>query len=119
MLTTKVAIERMSSFLNAFPLILDDTNTAHDTKALRQIIYMFGNGTGKMRGSIDGSRNINVWKSVMITTGENNILEYTNAQGTATKVIPITHFKLENTSKDIFSKLNNLPLQTIHLILPQ
>src|SRR5699024_4198777 len=106
MLTTKVAIERMASFLNAFPLILDDTNTAHDTKALQQIIYMFGNGTGKMRGSIDGSRNTNVWKSVMITTGENNILEYTNAQGTAARVIPITHFKLEHTSKDIFSRLN-------------
>lgn len=106
MLTTKVAIERMASFLNAFPLILDDTNTAHDTRVLQQIIYMFGNGTGKMRGSIDGSRNTNVWKSVMITTGENNILEYTNAQGTAARVIPITHFKLEHTSMNIFSHLN-------------
>src|SRR5699024_961241 len=106
MLTTKVAIERMASFLSAFPLILDDTNTAHDTKALQQIIYMFGNGTGKMRGSIDGSRNTNVWKSVMITTGENNILEYTNAQGTAARVIPITHFRLKNESTDIFGNLN-------------
>lgn len=106
MLTTKVAIERMASFLNAFPLILDDTNTAHDTKELQQIIYMFGNGTGKMRGSIDGSRNTNGWKSVMITTGENNILEYTNAQGTAARVIPITHFKLENEATNIFGHLN-------------
>lgn len=106
MLTTNVAIERMASFLNAFPLILDDTNTAHDTKALQQIIYMFGNGTGKMRGSIDGSRHTNIWKSVMITTGENNILEYTNAQGTAARVIPITHFKLENETTNIFEFLN-------------
>ena len=42
----------------------------------------------------------------MITTGENNILEYTNAQGTAARVIPITQFKLEHTSPDIFSHLN-------------
>src|SRR5699024_4896621 len=65
------------------------------------------NGTGKMRGSLEGSRNTNVWKSVLITTGENNILEYTNAQGTAARVIPITHFKLEHRSPDIFSHLNN------------
>src|SRR5699024_3896312 len=95
-----------ASFLNAFPLILDDTNTAQDTKVLQQIIYMFGNGTGKMRGSLDGSRNTNVWKSTMITTGENNILEYTNAQGTAARVIPITNFKLNNVSSSFFSDLN-------------
>ncbi|MBO1913147.1 DUF927 domain-containing protein, partial [Microvirga sp. 3-52] len=72
MLTTKIAIERMAAFLNAYPLILDDTNTAHDPKALQQMIYMFGNGTGKMRGSLDGSRGTSSWQSVFITTGENN-----------------------------------------------
>src|SRR5699024_5569237 len=107
MLTTKVGLERMASFLNAFPLILDDTNAAHDTKDLQQIIYMFSTGAGKMRGSVEGSRNTNIWRSVMTTTGENNILEYTNAQGTAARVIPITQFKLEHTSPDIISHLNN------------
>lgn len=106
MLTTKIAIERMAAFLNAFPLILDDTNTAHDTKALQQIIYMFGNGTGKMRGSLDGSRGTSSWQSVFITTGENNILEYTNSQGSAARVIPITNFKFMNKKVDYFTLLN-------------
>ncbi|GEK32107.1 hypothetical protein KZO01_24160 [Kurthia zopfii] len=106
MLTTKIAIERMASFLNAFPLILDDTNTAHDTKALQQIIYMFGNGTGKMRGSLEGSRGTSSWQSVFITTGENNILEYTNSQGSAARVIPITNFKFVNKKADYFTALN-------------
>lgn len=57
MLTTKVGFERMASFLNAFPLILDDTNAAHDTKALQQIIYMFSTGAGKMRGSLESHWN--------------------------------------------------------------
>lgn len=106
MLTTKVAIERIASFLNAFPLILDDTNTAHDKRALQQIIYLFGNGTGKMRGSLDGSRGTSSWQSVFITTGENNILEYTNSQGSAARVIPITNFKFVNKTADYFTLLN-------------
>ena len=106
MLTTKIAIERMAAFLNAFPLILDDTNTAHDPKALQQMIYMFGNGTGKMRGSLDGSRGTSNWQSVFITTGENNILEYTNSQGSAARVIPVTNFKFINKEADYFTSLN-------------
>jgi len=106
MLTTKTAIERMASFLNAFPLILDDTNTAHDPRALQQMIYMFGNGTGKMRGSLEGSRGTSSWQSVFITTGENNILEYTNSQGSAARVIPITNFKFKNKDQDYFALMN-------------
>lgn len=106
MLTTKIAIERMAAFLNAFPLILDDTNTAHDTKDLQQIIYMFGNGTGKMRGSLEGGKGISRWQSVLITTGENNILDYTNAQGSAARVIPIANFKMNNKNADYFTSLN-------------
>jgi|SRR5690625_199992 len=106
MLTTKIAIERMAAFLNAFPLILDDTNTAHDPRALQQMIYMFGNGTGKMRGSLEGSRVTSSWQSVLITTGENNILEYTNSQGSAARVIPITNFKFINKDRDYFASMN-------------
>ena len=96
----------MAAFLNAYPLILDDTNTAHDPKALQQMIYMFGNGTGKMRGSLDGSRGTSSWQSVFITTGENNILEYTNSQGSAARVIPMTNFKFVNKNADYFAFLN-------------
>ncbi len=105
MLTTKIAIERMAGFLNAFPLILDDTNTADDPRALQQMIYMFGNGTGKMRGSLEGSRGTSSWQSVFITTGENNILEYTNSQGSAARVIPITNFQLKK-NESFFASFN-------------
>lgn len=106
MLTTNIAVERMAAFLNSFPLILDDTNTAHDTKELQQIIYMFGNGTGKMRGSLEGSRETSSWQSTLITTGENNILEYTNSQGSAARVIPITNFKFIDKDGEYFAMLN-------------
>lgn len=70
------------------------------------MIYMFGNGTGKMRGSLEGSRVTSSWQSVLITTGENNILEYTNSQGSAARVIPITNFKFINKGRDYFASMN-------------
>ncbi|MBO1912373.1 hypothetical protein J4G37_47195, partial [Microvirga sp. 3-52] len=59
-----------------------------------------------MRGSLDGSRGTSSWQSVFITTGENNILEYTNSQGSAARVIPMTNFKFVNKNADYFSFLN-------------
>lgn len=112
MLSTKVAIERMAGFLNAFPLILDDTNTADDPKTLQSMIYMFGNGWGKMRGSTEGSRGTSSWQSAFITTGENNILEYTDAQGSAARVIPITNFQLKKN--DSFFASFNKSLERYH-----
>lgn len=70
------------------------------------MIYLFGNGTGKMRVSLEGSRGTSNWQSVFITTGEKNILEYTNSQGSAARVIPMTNFKFINKEADYFTSLN-------------
>ncbi|WP_338450548.1 DUF927 domain-containing protein [Niallia oryzisoli] len=93
---TDVAIERRAIFLNAFPVILDDTNEVKDPNMLQDIIYRFGNGTGRARGSLEGMRETGKWNSVLISTGENNMLEYTTAQGTAARVIPITNYNLKS-----------------------
>lgn len=66
------------------------------------MIYQFANGKGKLRGNIEGSRAISGWQSVFITTGENNILEYTNSQGAAARVIPITNFNTDNIDSKYF-----------------
>lgn len=75
MSATRVGIERLAGFLNAFPLILDDTNTSDKPQQFQNMIYQFANGKGNLRGNIEGSRVISGWQSVFITTGENNILE--------------------------------------------
>lgn len=102
MSATKVGIERLAGFLNAFPLILDDTNTSDKPHEFQNMIYQFANGKGKLRGNIEGSRAISGWQSVFITTGENNILEYTNSQGAAARVIPITNFNTDNIDSKYF-----------------
>jgi len=104
---TTVGVERVAGFLNAFPLILDDTNSSPSPQELQHMIYLFSSGKGKIRGDIEGSRITSSWKSIFITTGENNILEYTNAQGTAARVIPLTNFSTDNIASEYFNDFDN------------
>ena len=108
MSTTKVGVERLAGFLNAFPLILDDTNSSDKPQELQHMIYLFSSGKGKIRGDVEGSRVTSSWQSVFITTGENNILEYTNAQGTAARVIPLTNFSTDNIDNKYFEILTRM-----------
>src|SRR5699024_1651773 len=90
--TTLVAIERRSTFLNSFPQILDDSNGANDPKFIQPLIYQYVNTTGKQRGSLTGSQHTDSWTSLMITSGENEITSYANAQGVPARVISISNF---------------------------
>ncbi|WP_203289375.1 DUF927 domain-containing protein [Metabacillus sp. cB07] len=103
--TTKVAVERRSAFLNSYPHILDDSNGINDTRMIQTMIYQFVNNIGKLRGSIAGSQHTASWKSIMITSGENEILSYAEAQGVAARVIPITNFSFEDEDKSFFGRL--------------
>lgn len=102
MSATKVGIERLASFLNTYPLVMDDTNTSDKPHEFQNIIYQFANGKGKVRGNIEGSQSIGSWHSILITNGENNILEYTDAQGAAARVIPITNFSTDGIDSKYF-----------------
>lgn len=98
---TKVAVERRSAFLNSYPQIHDDSNGVNDTKMIQTMIYQF---VGKLRGSITGSQNSASWRSIMLTSGENEILAYAEAQGVAARVIPITDFSFEGEDKSFSRK---------------
>ncbi|KON68854.1 hypothetical protein AKG34_08650 [Peribacillus butanolivorans] len=102
---TKVAVERRSAFLNSYPQILDDSNGVNDTRMIQTMIYQFVNNIGKLRGSITGSQHTASWRSIMITSGENEILAYAEAQGVAARVIPITKFSFEGEDKSFSGKL--------------
>lgn len=102
---TKVAVERRSSFLNSYPQILDDSNGVNDIRMIQTMIYQFVNSIGKLRGSITGSQHTTSWKSIMITSGENEILAYADAQGVAARVIPITDFSFEGEDESFSGKL--------------
>ncbi|MDW4483807.1 DUF927 domain-containing protein, partial [Staphylococcus saprophyticus] len=67
---TKNSVERMASFLNAFPLIMDDTRKAN-YKDLPQIFYQFSGGKSKGRATKDrGIDYSEEWKTILLSTGE-------------------------------------------------
>ncbi|MDQ0856584.1 DUF927 domain-containing protein [Bacillus sp. V2I10] len=103
--TTLVAVERRSTFLNSFPQILDDSNGASESKMIQPMIYQYVNNTGKQRGSLNGSQYTDSWNSLMITSGENEIVTYANAQGVPARVILISNFSFEGEDHDYLGKV--------------
>lgn len=87
---TKVAAERKASFLNSFPLLLDDSRKA-DERQLQAFVYNFSGGRSKGRGSISGSQQEFTWNNALLSTGESALTEYAEkAGGVAARIISIT-----------------------------
>lgn len=62
--------ERAAGTLGSVPLILDDTKNAKYPSALTWAIFHFASGTGKGRGSVEGTRSTLSWRSVLLSSGE-------------------------------------------------
>ncbi|WP_427108648.1 DUF927 domain-containing protein [Lysinibacillus xylanilyticus] len=104
---TKVAAERKASFLNSFPIILDDTRKA-DEKQLQGFIYNFSGGRSKGRGSVSGSQREFTWGNLMLSTGEDSLNSYTErAGGVAARILPITGLPFEGEGYQFFDDLYN------------
>ena len=65
--STKTSVERKSSFLNSFPLYLDDSRKA-DERLLQSFVYHFSGGRSKGRGTLNGSQLEYTWKNICLAT---------------------------------------------------
>lgn len=98
---TKVSIERKASYLNDFPLLMDDTRKA-DERLLKDVIYQFSGGRSKGRGSLIGSQREFTWNNILLSTGEVTLNEYSrNAGGAAARIIPIVDEPLKKDHENI------------------
>jgi putative DNA primase/helicase len=86
---TKVWIERTSGFLKNLPLILDETKRARHTRIVRDVIYDFCQGQGRGRGSIDGTRHTESWRSILISSGEGAATSFSQDAGTRARVLSL------------------------------
>ncbi|EJQ56201.1 hypothetical protein IEQ_00175 [Bacillus cereus BAG6X1-2] len=102
---TKVSIERKASFLNSFPLLMDDSRKA-DERLLQSIVYNFSGGKSKGRGSLSGSQRENTWKNIMLTTGEVSLNEYASkAGGAAARIVSLNDSPFEGVDYIFFADL--------------
>ena len=102
---TKTSVERMASFLNAFPLIMDDTRKAN-YKDLPQIFYQFSGGKSKGRATkergIDYSEE---WKTILLSTGEVSTPDISEKGGVAVRVVTLQDEPFPDTSQDDFNEM--------------
>lgn len=102
---TPVAAERKASFLNSFPLMLDDTRKA-DERLLKNFVYNFSGGRSKGRGSVLGFQREFTWTNILLSTGEDSLNEYAErAGGVAARILPLTGIPFEDEDYTFFNEL--------------
>lgn len=74
---TPVWIERAAGILNGLPLILDDTKRVFSKLSekeaislINSVVYAYASGKGRGRGSLSGTQRTGVFRSVLISSGE-------------------------------------------------
>lgn len=95
---TKVWVERAASALNHFPLILDDTKRARNDRDIAETLYLIANGKGRGRGTKQGMAKTKTWRTVLLSSGEMPIVEFTNDGGTRGRVLPIRGIPFRDSS---------------------
>ena len=93
---TKVWIERTAGFLHNLPLILDETKRAKHPNVIRDVIYDFCQGQGRGRGNPDGTRAIDTWRSVLVSSGEGAATSFSEDAGTRARVLTLKGKPLGN-----------------------
>ena len=86
---TKVWIERTSGFLKNLPLILDETKRARHSRIVRDVIYDFCQGQGRGRGSVEGTRHTESWRSILVSSGEGAATSFSQDAGTRARVLSL------------------------------
>ena len=85
--TTAYAIEENCTIRNDLPILLDDI-TLMEKDTLNRIVYMVANEGGKNRGQKEGGlREVNRWKSVVMTTGELYITGSKSTGGAEVRIV--------------------------------
>ncbi|EEM99639.1 hypothetical protein bthur0014_57110 [Bacillus thuringiensis IBL 4222] len=103
--STKTSVERKSSFLNSFPLYLDDSRKA-DERLLQSFVYHFSGGRSKGRGTLNGSQLEYTWKNICLATGEISLNDYSaKAGGVAARVISLTDSPFTEVGHSFFEGL--------------
>jgi hypothetical protein len=87
---TRVSIERSASVLNGLPVIMNDSRQAKSQEEVVQVVYDVTNGQGRGRGSKQGLQKRSPIQSTLISSGEEAIVDGSEAGGVRTRVISAT-----------------------------
>ena len=80
-------IERRAALFNGIPVLLDDSKQASDPDFVARMIYNLASGQGRGRGNPDGMRRSERWRTTVLSTGEQSLIDFTQDGGTRGRVI--------------------------------
>lgn len=89
--STAVGFERSAAAMNHLPLALDELqSSSFNAEYFSRVLYMLGNGIGKMRGDkFGGTQELLHWRNVILSTGEQPIIVGNSMDGVVTRVMEI------------------------------
>jgi len=87
--STRVWIERAACACSGgIPVILDDTKRAKP-ELVGKTIYDIASGIGKGRGSVEGTRSVSRWRTVLLSTGETPAISYSQDGGVRARALSL------------------------------
>ena len=90
--STVVGFERRAAAMSGLPIFADDTKRARVVRGKSVVpttVYHFADGMGRVRGSTTGLDDTATWKSIMLSTGEQRILDIGKDGGVAGRVLTL------------------------------
>lgn len=89
--STAVGFERSAAAMNHLPLALDELQSSTiKAENFSRVLYMLGNGIGKVRGEkFGGTQELLHWKNVILSTGEQPIIVGNSMDGVVTRVMEL------------------------------
>lgn len=91
--STPTAIERRAALLHHIPTFVDDSKKVQikDRDKLASIVYGWGSGQGKARGTVGGVQATAAWKSILISTGEASLAMIAGEHaGLRMRILPVS-----------------------------
>tara|TARA_B100001123_G_scaffold170526_1_gene196154 strand:- start:11972 stop:14923 length:2952 start_codon:yes stop_codon:yes gene_type:complete len=98
--STRTNIERSAFGRNHLPLLMDDTKAAKDLDELCSIVYSIANGQGRGRGTITGTAMDKNFKTILVSTGEDSITDFSPAGGIMARVLQVSGPMFTRSGKD-------------------
>jgi putative DNA primase/helicase len=102
-------IERRAALFNGIPILLDDSKQAKDREFVARMIYDLASGQGKGRGSVGGLRRSDRWSTIVLTTGEQRLVDFTQDGGTRGRVMTLWGGPFGETTRATRYLVNRLP----------
>lgn len=89
---TPVGFERRAAALSHMPMVVDDTKRARSYRGesiAPNVVYEITNGQGRTRGSVKGMQRTAYWRTVMLSSGEQRLIDMDKSGGTPARVVTL------------------------------